>query len=156
MKSLTRKQAKEWCRTQRIPTSSFGAPSTDGLRTRFQIPSSRIERRSLAGLHLKAFASEPRSLVWITEWGVWPSIDLTDDFIALRSAAGESRHLEEIPAQLVSQSDFGYLCAVVSMALESLWDIHIIGVRGRKRLFYSHDEWGGAQGISTQGEPAAS
>jgi hypothetical protein len=104
---------------------------------------------------MKAFASESRSLVWITDWGVWPSINLVEDFIALRTAAGESRHLKEIPAQLVSQNDFAFLCAVVSIAVESLWDVHVIGGRGRKRLFYSHDEWCGAQGIATQAEQAA-
>ncbi len=148
MKSLTPKQAKEWCRTQGIAISSFGAPSIEGLKTRFPLPSNRTERRLLAGHHLVAFSTESRSLVWITEWGVWPSIDLAGDFIALRTAAGEGRPLGEIPAQLIGRNDFDYLCSVVSIAVESLWDVQVIAGRGHKRLFYSHDEWGGAQGFA--------
>lgn len=150
MKSLTPKQANEWCRMQGIPMSRFGTPSADGLRGEFQLPSSPTERRLLAETQIAAFAKVSRSLVWITEWGVWPSIDLLEDFLALRTAAGESRDLKEVPAQLVGKSDFGYLSSVVALAVASLWDVHVIGERGRKWLFYSHDEWGCAQGIEIQ------
>ncbi len=49
-----------------------GAPSTDGLKDRFTLPPGADERRFLAAGHIAVFGSERRSLVWVTEWGVWP------------------------------------------------------------------------------------
>ena len=146
MKPLSAKQAAEWCRTQRIAIDERGVPTTDGLKS-FRLPADVSGRSSFVELQLAAFASGNRTLVWITDWGVWPSVDLHDRFIQLRATAGEHRDLHEVPAQLVDRYEFEYLREIVSCAVASLWDVHVVGSGGKRRLFYSHDEWGAAKGV---------
>lgn len=150
MRPLSAKQAAEWCRTQGIALDERGAPTTDGLK-RFRLPADASGRSSLVGRQLAAFESGKRILVWITGWGVWPSIDLHDLFIDLRSAAGERRNLHEVPAQLLGRDEFEDLRAIVSCVVASLWDVHVVASGGKRRLFYSHDEWGAAKGVDVDG-----
>jgi len=155
MNALTRKQAAEWCRNAGVPISESGNPEPEWLNVRFDLPSGADERRCLVDKHLKAFKSDARVLVWITEWGVWPSQDLMPQFIALRASVGETRGLREVPAQLVGMQNIDYLRDIVSCAVASLWDVHVFGHRGRKWVFYSHDEWGAASSAAIVEQIAA-
>lgn len=147
MKSLTAKQAAEWCRNLGVPADTRSGPSSEILVDQFELPNESVDRVAIAEERLADFASASRILIWITEWGVWPSIDRSDDFRAIRAEFGETRRLHEIPAHLATNADFEYVRRMTECAVCSLWDLYLIGPKGRKILHFSHDEWGGYRGI---------
>ncbi len=149
MKSLTAKQAAEWCRNLGVPSDQRSGPSSEILVDRFELPADSGDRIAIAMERLAEFRSASRILIWITEWGVWPSIDRSEDFRAIRADIGETRWLHEIPAHLASNADFEYVRRMTECAVSSLWDLYLIGPKGSKILHFSHDEWGGSRGVPT-------
>ncbi|BCX48552.1 hypothetical protein HAHE_24600 [Haloferula helveola] len=149
MKPLTAKQAAEWCRNLGVPAEPSSGPSREILADHFGLPEDSTGRVAVAAERLAQFDGASRILIWITGWGVWPSVDRSDDFREIRAELGEPRWLDEIPAHLASKADFDYLCRMVKCAVSSLWDLYLVGPKGRKILHFSHDEWGGSRGIPT-------
>jgi hypothetical protein len=80
-------------------------------------------------------------LVWISDWGIFPSNENLQLFYRYRHSYGDSRLLSSAPGHLC----LGYERAeIVSLAwLCSLqgWDVHIIPDSGSGSVFISHDEW---------------
>jgi hypothetical protein len=48
----------------------------------------------------------------------------------------------EVPAFVFSGDEFEDLVSFVTLGVFFLWDIHVVGAKGRRILFYSHDEVG--------------
>lgn len=155
MKSLTTKEAAEWCRNLGVPLEPRSGPLSAILTDQFELPEDSLERVSAAAERVAHFATDTRILVWITGWGVWPSLDRSEDFRAIRAEVGETRWLSEIPAHLVTKAEFEYVRRMTDCAVSSLWDLYLIGPKGRKILHFSHDEWGGSCGIPTMPNKAA-
>ena len=83
----------------------------------------------------------PDSLVWFTEWGVWPSSERPHIFARLRESYGEMRSLSEAPAQVFESHESEDLVSFVTLGVLFLWDVHVV-IPGRVSIFYSHDEVG--------------
>jgi hypothetical protein len=147
MKSLTAKQAAEWCRNLGVPVDPRSGISSEILIDQFELPEDSLERVAFAAERVAHFANDTRILIWITSWGIWPSVDRAEEFRAIRSEVGETRWLDEIPAHLATKTEFEYVRRMTDCAVSSLWDFYLIGPKGRKVLHFSHDEWGGSRGI---------
>jgi hypothetical protein len=66
------------------------------------------------------------SLIWITDWGVWPSEEnpcLIDKF---REAYGEKRALIDAPGHLFDPSEQPAISALFRLVLLFGWDGHLI------------------------------
>jgi hypothetical protein len=147
MKSLTAKQAAVWCRNLGVPADPLSGPSSEILTDQFELPEDSVERVASAAERVAHFVTDTRILIWITGWGVWPSIDRTEEFRAIRAEVGETRWLDVIPAHLATKAEFDYIRRMTDCAVSSLWDFYLIGPKGRKVLHFSHDEWSGFRGI---------
>lgn len=142
MNSLTIQEARRWCENANVPINEFGRPDSSSLRHRFELPDSAEERAGLASRHLDLLVGKHRSLVWITEWNVWPSLSGMGKFRAIRNALGETRELIDIPAFLFSESEEHAIRAMVDIAVRHLWEVHIITKSAKHWAFFSHDEHG--------------
>jgi hypothetical protein len=149
MKSLTAKQAAEWCRNLGVPVDPRSGPSSEILIDQFELPGDSLERVAVAAERVAHFATDTRILIWITGSGVWPSVNRAEDFRTIRAEVGEARWLHEIPAHLATKAEFEYVRRMTDCAVSSFWDLYLIGPKGRKILHFSHDEWGGSRGIPT-------
>lgn len=84
-------------------------------------------------------------LVWMTDWGVWPSNEDWPRFYAWRGSHGVRLSLEVAPGHLFTPDDVAGLREMVEQIIEFGWDATLLLAKnGRvtdRRLLISHDEW---------------
>jgi hypothetical protein len=69
---------------------------------------------------------ESAVLVWTTGWSVWPSGEHVPLMIRLRQALGESRTIEDAPAQLIEVESKDDGESIVILNCLFLWDCWIL------------------------------
>ena len=80
-------------------------------------------------------------LLWVTEWGVWPSSENWHQFYRLRESYGERRLLHDAPGHLFLQHEAADLATFVGIALLSGWDFYLLPNTQYVTVFASHDEF---------------
>jgi len=84
-------------------------------------------------------------LVWITQWGVWPSGEDWPQFYAWRGNQGERRSLNKAPGHRFTRAESLLLAELLKLIMENAWDAHVLCSRGGRadglRGKISHDEW---------------
>lgn len=141
MKFLTKKDAVKWCRENRINLDERELPITTKSSKNFTIPSDAGQRIALVASQFEHFRDETEILIWVTEWGVWPSSERLHIFDRFRISYGEKRLLIEIPAQVISKNEHEDGLSILTLAVLFLWDCYVLTKDG-KFIFYSHDECG--------------
>ena len=91
---------------------------------------------------LASFEGGNETLVWFTEWSVWPSSERMHIFERFRLSYGETRRLIESPGHLYMQGEYEDLLSCVTIGVLFLWDVFIVTPQLSKIVFYSHDEFG--------------
>ena len=84
---------------------------------------------------------QPEALLWVTEWGVWPSGEHMPLIGTLRTAHGESRPLIEAPALQFGHSDDDAAFSFFILGALFLWDCYLLSPSGQSGTFFSHDEF---------------
>ena len=141
MKFLTKNDAIQWCRENQINLDDQERPALDTTLKDFKIPSDAGQRVALVNTQFQEIWEEGEILIWIREWSVWESGERLHIFNRFRQSYGESRLLNEIPAQLISKNEYEDGLSIVTLAVLFLWDCYVL-TKGRQVLFYSHDEYG--------------
>ena len=141
MRTLTKSEAKKWCQTQGATLGRSGLPDAKGKTKSFVIPTDAGKRVTMAADHLKAFGNG-KTLVWFDDWAVWPSGQRMHIFERFLASYGETRPLIEAPAFLFAEQEYEDLVSFVTLGVLFLWDVHVVSTKGRRQLFYSHDEVG--------------
>ena len=80
-------------------------------------------------------------LLWITEWGIWPSSENWHLFYRLRQAYGESRLLHEAPGHLFLNSEYEDLATFLQIAILNGWGGYVLTEADYVNVFFSHDEY---------------
>lgn len=124
---------------------SFGRPVAGEILTplRFHIPADAGARVTLARTLWETIGADaPEVLVWVTEWGVWPSGEHVALAEAARRGLGATGTLGESPGHLtrLGESDAGL--SVLCLAVLFLWDCWVLPADRRPAVFVSHDEFG--------------
>ena len=74
MQFLTREASEEWCAANGFHVDSGNPNQPSGPSEKFEIPSDAGRRVALARLVWESVAgSAPQALLWVTDFGVWPS-----------------------------------------------------------------------------------
>jgi len=141
MLTFTRPEAAAWCSSRGVPLDDRGLPDTSHDSHEFQIPVDTGKRVYLVASDLSAHLGAPETLVWFTDWGVWPSSERPHIFQRFRASYGVNQHLIEAPAHVFSPDERDDLLSFVTLGVLFLWDVHVI-IPKKLSLFYSHDEWG--------------
>ena len=81
-------------------------------------------------------------MLWITEWGIWPSGERRHLFDRFRMSYGEQRPLIEIPAFVFDASEREDLVSFLTFPILFLYDCHLLTATGDTWIFLSHDEIG--------------
>lgn len=126
MRFLTKTGCAEWCDRHVFPlpdTMHAVAEAQAFVATPFAIPSDAGARVQLCRLLWDlAGGTASERLLWITDWGAWPSQAHMPLFKLARRALGEDREPIQIPGHLIepSEADDGLSLFIVSCLF--LWD----------------------------------
>jgi hypothetical protein len=145
MQFLSRDACAAWCATARIDCLSGDAYPREpsGPSEKFEIPADAGRRVALARLLWESVAaSAPQVLLWVTEFGVWPSGEHSPLAESARTAWGAPGPLSNYPGHLVYLGEHEDGLSVLVLAVLFLWDCWVLPSGGTKAVFISHDEFG--------------
>jgi hypothetical protein len=80
-------------------------------------------------------------LLWITEWGIWPTSENWHLYYKLRQAAGDFRLLQEAPGHLFLEHETEDLASFTQTAMLNGWGGYILTQADYVNAFFSHDEY---------------
>ena len=151
MKCLTYDECAEWCSRRDFPTRNFEGyvvgPKPD-LQTppfhfvSFTLPTDSGRKVVFARFLCSLLDAAPELLIWLGDWGVWPSSQHLPLFTRFREALGEHRPLIEAPGHLLTPDESEDSVSILVVSLQFVWDCHILTASGRDAVFVSHDEVG--------------
>ncbi len=146
MRFLTAEECRDWCERHDFPVrkSSSGVPRPD-LHSSLDFlaldhsPDSGVKVALSRNVVDQALQYGP-TLVWVTEWSVWPSSEHLALFARLRAALGERRKLIDVPGHVIDQADRDDGISVLLLALIFSWDCYVFSSKDAPVFFTSHDE----------------
>src|ERR1044071_3665332 len=108
MRIVDRKQSVEWLTAHGVSVSE-DRPSFSRWRyfkaIDARIPVDSGRKSALSRALVSYFDTDRESLLWIHEYGIWPSAEDRNLFAGFRRSLGEHRPLHEAPGHLFSRSD---------------------------------------------------
>jgi hypothetical protein len=121
------------------PNGSISLLSSSVVRS-YSIPSDSAKKTVLSRIVASLFDSEHDSLLWINEYGIWPSCEDWTLFDGFRASLGESSSLPEKPAYLFSNQDLPSVSSLLALILYFAWGALVISPNKRLTVRISHDE----------------
>ncbi len=127
-------------------------------RERFQIPGASLvlsksfgqaveprgQEETVASACVESIGRWDECLLWVQEWGVWPSSENWPAYYEARGQQGERRSLRKAPGHLFMPGDEPLLVRFLCLVLENAWEaqlVSVLGGRPRSHVSLSHDEW---------------
>ena len=95
----------------------------------------------LAGFLISHLEPFDECLLWVTQWGVWPSSENFHLFYRMRESYGERRLLHDAPGQLFLKHETADLQTFLELALLCGWDFYLLPAPDYATAFISHDEF---------------
>jgi hypothetical protein len=96
---------------------------------------------ALAQSFVSWFGTFSSGMLWITEYGIWPSSENLHLYYKLRAAFHDHRLLHEAPGHLFLGHEKADLVTFVDLAIQFGWGALLFGAQADRRLVISHDEW---------------
>jgi hypothetical protein len=81
------------------------------------------------------------TLLWVTEWGIWPSSENWHLYYKLRQSYGDSRLLHEAPGHFFVGHEAEDLASFLQLAMLNGWGGYVLTQAGFVNAFFSHDEF---------------
>jgi len=104
------------------------------------IPNDSGKKTALARIITELFAQECESLLWIDEYGIWPTCEDQNLFQGFRKSLGESDKLQNKPGHIFSKEDLIAISSLLSLVLYFCWGAIIISSNKNIIIRISHDE----------------
>jgi hypothetical protein len=110
-------------------------------------PSSFLEPDSgskvgLSRIIANTFLDRGPTLLWVTEYDVWPSAEHMDLFDRYRLSYGENRTVGEAPVHIFdSIADSQTFISILCLGLFFVWGVEITTLDRSLAINISHDEW---------------
>ena len=136
MKFLTKTECEGW-----LPQKGRELPSrTNSLVHRVDFPTEPYRIYGLARFLGDFFLKNEAALLWITEWGIWPSSENWPMYYRLRRSFEDNRALEEAPGHFFLQGETDDLVSFIQLSLLNGWEGYVL-TETAGNLFFSHDEF---------------
>ena len=81
------------------------------------------------------------ALLWINEWGIWPSSENWHLYYRLRQTYGDQRLLQEAPGHLSLEHEAEDLASFLQVAMLNGWGGYVLTLSDYVNAFFSHDEY---------------
>ena len=108
----------------------------------FDVPEDAGKKVALVANFFEDRQLGAETLVWFTEWGIWPSSERQHIFYRFRASYDEVRPLWEAPAHLLASDEREELLSLVTLGVLFLWDVFVFTQGSTLAFHTSHDEWG--------------
>jgi hypothetical protein len=140
-------EAAEWCREHGMEIEAPFRLVQDPRLTRQAHLAFAPDGRSglepsTAEACIRALGDWDACLLWITDYGVWPSSEDWPAFYEARGSRGEPGSLDYKPAHAFVPTEEADLRLFLRLTLENGWDAHLLPARANssdRRLWISHD-----------------
>jgi hypothetical protein len=80
-------------------------------------------------------------LLWVTEWGIWPTSENWHLYYRLRQSYGDYRLLHEAPGHLCLAYEAEDLASFLQLAMINGWGGYLLTEAGYASVVFSHDEY---------------
>ena len=80
-------------------------------------------------------------LLWVTEWGIWPSSENWHLYYKLRQTYGDQRLLYETPGHLFLEHEAEDLASFLQIAMLNGWGGYVLTQANYVNAFFNHDEY---------------
>ena len=94
-----------------------------------------------AGWIARSLVFRQPTLLWITEWGIWPSSENWHLYYRLRQSYGDHGLLHEGPGHLFLEHESEDLGSFIQIAMLNGWGGYILTHADYVNAFFSHDEY---------------
>ena len=150
MQFLESNELESWCREHGIALDADDKLVPDpALKHKQSIQYARGKQSgrewAVAALCVQALGQWDHCLIWVREWGIWPSSEDWPAYYALRGAQGERRSLGKAPGHLFARTEDALLATFLTSVMQSAWDADLIVTLGGSpapvRAFISNDEF---------------
>lgn len=135
MHCINEAEAQAWLHANQADTTQalhlFGS---------WHIPGDAGRKMALAKLLRSYLNWDAGVLLWVTDWGIWPSSENWLIFERLRAGSGETRSLLEAPAHLFSAQDQEEGEAVLAVGLYFMWDMTVVAAGEPVVVQFDHHE----------------
>ena len=81
------------------------------------------------------------ALLFITEWGIWPSSENWHLYYKLRQSYGDIRLLEDAPGHLCVEHEAEDLASFLQLSMLNGWGGYLLTAADYVNAFFSHDEY---------------
>jgi len=138
LRFYTQKECEEWLseRQRQKPVAGSGAHVT-----RVGYPPEPYRLLFLAHWIAAALTYRMPALLWITEWGIWPSSENWHLYYKLRQTYSDPRLLHEAPGHLFLEHEVEDLASFLQMAMLNGWGGYVLTHADYVNAFFSHDEY---------------
>jgi hypothetical protein len=81
------------------------------------------------------------TLLWLTEWGIWPSSENWHLYYRLRHSYADQHLLNEAPGHLFLEHEAEDLASFLQVAILNGWGGYVLPAANYVNAFFSHDEY---------------
>ena len=144
MRFLTRAECTDWCQKLGISIAPDGKPLRDLSPLHsvdVYLPPSFTQLLWLARQVEAVLHPRDNCLLWMTDWGIFPSNENNHLYYRLRESYGDKRLLHEAPGHLCLDFEQPDVATLLHLCILFGWDVDAISGGGPGRAFVSHDEY---------------
>ena len=138
MRFYTQQQCEEWLaqRTRVLPDQDKSLPTE-----RFDYPNEGYRFFPIASAIAHSIMYQQPTLLWVTEWGIWPSSENWQLYYKLRQTYGDHQLLQDAPGHLFLEYEAEDLSTFLQLGMLSGWDGYILTGANHVNAFFSHDQY---------------
>ncbi len=128
MRYLTKWECQDWMASHQIASESDGSPErypSVGPGVRFALPETPAQLNWL--VRFVSASLEPRDacLLWVKEYGTFPSAENLHLYYRLRQSYGDVRLLDEAPGHLFLSYESADLASFLQVGIINGWETHV-------------------------------
>ncbi len=106
-----------------------------------KIPVDAGRKNGLSKLLASLYEDDEEALLWINEYGIWPSCEDWVLFDGFRRSLGEDSPLYEKPGHIFSKEDIQSLGSLLAMVFYFFWGAVLVSTTKDTIIRISHDEF---------------
>jgi hypothetical protein len=138
MRFYTAQECEEWLTgRERVKPDAFAGAFVEQIA----YPPTPGQIRLSAHWMATALTFQNPTLLWITEWGIWPSSENWHLYYKLRQGYGDHRLLHEAPGHLFLEYEAEDLASFLQLAMMNGWGGYVLTGANYVNAFFSHDEY---------------
>lgn len=150
MRYLTAGECADWCGHHGTRLGADGLPerypADAGDSVRLPLPETPGQLPWLCRFISECLKPRHECLLWVTDFGIFPSNENLHLYYRLRQSYGDSRLLREAPGHLFLDYEDADLASFLQLGIVNGWDMHLFpelayGESDTARAVICHDEW---------------